>query len=281
MQPALGTRPAPSAPPAQPTSTLAAEDAFGIGRVIGRTFSAWWRHVWIFSLLTLVADLPIILVAALGGFPIPGVSAPSQNPFDQAAAAPPATLPPTFWIAYLATMLLFIVEAGAITRGVVDHLAGKRVSLGAMVETGLRRFFPLLAVGLVCYVICLAGALLLLVPGIWLACALAAAVPAVVVERPGVFGAIGRSFRLTKGKRFSVFVSFLVIFLVAVGVSVSANLVLPSLTASFSPLLGVLVGLAVNVLFGTIVWTFPAVVYHDLRVAKEGVRTAELAAIFE
>jgi hypothetical protein len=276
MQPALDVR-----PPSTPSSSTPAESAFGIGRVIARTFSAWWRHVWIFSLLTLVADLPLIAAAALAGIPIPGISAPTQNPFDRTAAAAPATLPSGFWIAYLATMLLFTVEAGAITRGVVDHLAGKRVSLGAMVGTGLKRFVPLLAVGLLCYVIFLVGLVLLLVPGIYLACALAAAVPAVVVERPGIFGAIRRSFRLTKGKRFAVFVSFLVVVLVAVGVSLSANFILPSLTASFSPLLGVLLGLAINVLFGTVVWTFPAVVYHDLRVAKEGVRTAELAAIFE
>lgn len=277
MQPALGTRPAPPSPAA---TTLPPENAFGIGRVIARTFSAWWRHVWIFSLLTLIANVPVLLAAALSPVPIPGFSAPQPNPFDR-AAAPPQIAPVSFWIAYLVTVLLFLVEAGAITRGVVDDLAGKRVSLGAMLATGVRRSLPLLVVGVLCYVLCVIGAVLLVVPGIWLACALAVAVPAVVVERPGIFGALGRSFRLTKGKRFSVFVSFLVVFLVAMGISLPAQFLLPSLTASFSPLAGVLLGLAVNFVLGTLVWTYPAVAYHDLRVAKEGVQAAQLAAIFE
>jgi hypothetical protein len=56
---------------------------------------------------------------------------------------------------------------------------------------------------------------------------------------------------------------------------------LPQLTASFSPVAGTLLGLVVNVVFGTLLWVAPGVVYHDLRVAKEGIATAQLAAVFE
>lgn len=278
MQPALVGQPpvsSASAPPSHPQS------AFGVGRVIARTFSAWRRHVLIFSLLTLVADLPIFLVSALGGVPVPGITAPNANPFDGAAAGAPATLPAGFWLAYLATMLLFVVEAGAITHGVINHLAGKRVSLGAMIATGFRRLLPLVVVGLLCYLMVSIGLVLLIVPGVFLACALAAAIPAVVVERPGIFGAIRRSFALTKGKRLAIFAAFLVLFVIAIGVTGVGSFVIPQLTASFSPMLGTLVGLAINVLFGTLLWIAPGVVYHDLRVAKDGLDTAQLAAVFE
>lgn len=150
-----------------------------------------------------------------------------------------------------------------------------------MVATGFRRLLPLLAVGVLCYVIVVVGFVLLVVPGIYLACALAVAVPAVVAERPGLLGAIRRSFALTKGKRFAIFVSFLVFWAVAMGVAILGNFVVPQLTASFAPWLGTVLGLGVNMIFGTLVWTAPGVVYHDLRVAKEGVQTAQLAAIFE
>jgi len=273
-----------SQPPVSPTFAPAVgqENAFGVGRVIAHTFSTWRHHVLVFSLLTLVADLPILLVAAFAGASIPGITAPSPSPFDPAAAgAAQAALPPAFWIAYLVTLLLFVVEAGAITHGVIHHLAGKRVSLGAMVAAGLRRAVPLLVVGLLCYVMVLVGMMLLLVPGVYLACAVAVAIPAVVVERPGVFGAIKRSFALTKGKRFAIFVVFLVFGLVAMGMTAFGSFMLPQLTASFSPMAGTLLGLVVNVAFGTLLWVAPGVVYHDLRVAKEGIATAQLAAVFE
>jgi hypothetical protein len=260
---------------------LGNQDVFGVGQVIARTFSVWRRHLVVFSLLTLAADLPVFLVPLLGGGPVAGVTSPSPNPFDPAAAGSIPAPTPAFWLAYLATMLLFVVEAGAITHGVIHHLAGKPVSLGAMVATGLRRFLPLLVVGLLIYLMVTIGIVLLIVPGVFLACALAAAIPAVVVERPGIFGAIRRSFALTKGKRFAIFTAFLVLLLVTIGVTGFGSFLLPQLTASFSPMLGTLLGLGINIVFGTLLWVAPGVVYHDLRVAKEGVNTAQLAAIFE
>lgn len=275
MRPALEVT---SPVPATSTPTLPAENAFRVGQVVTRTFSAWRRHVLVFSLMTLVADLPIFLVPLLGGGPVAGVTTPSANPFDPAAAPTPTG---TFWVAYLVTMLLFVVEAGAITHGVIQHLAGKPVSLGGMVATGLRRFLPLLAVGLLCYVMVAVGLVLLVVPGVFFATALAVAIPAVVVERPGVLGAIRRSFALTKGKRLTIFTAGLVLLVVMIGVTLFGSFLLPLLTAPISPMIGTLLGLAVNVVFGTLLWVAPGVIYHDLRVAKEGVATAQLAAIFE
>lgn len=280
MQTALGSQAAPFAPPV----AAGQANAFTVGGAIARTFSTWWRHALSFSLLTVGAALPLWAAVLLGGTAVPGMTAPNLNPLDpQAAAAmtPPAGLPPGFWIGYLVTMLLFLVEVGAITHGVIHHLAGKKVSLGAMIGAGVRRALPLLVVGVLCYLVVGLGMVLLIVPGVYLACALAVAIPAVVVERPGMLGALKRSFALTKGKRFSVFVVFAVFFVVALGVAMFASFALPLLTASFSPMLGTLVGAVVNLVFGTLLWVAPGVVYHDLRVAKEGIATAQLAAVFE
>ncbi len=278
MQPAVSGQPAPSA---MSQLSSAQQNAFGVGRVIARTFSTWWRNVLVFSFLTLIAYVPILLLGVFGSVPIPGVNAPNPNPFDPATMPAQAVVPQGFWLAYSVTMLLVLVEAGAITHGVIHHLAGKRVSLGAMLSAGLRRALPLLLVGLLSYVIVLLGMILLLVPGVIFACALAAALPAVVVERPGIFGAIKRSFALTKGKRLAIFAIFLVLFVVIIAITAVGSFLLPQLTASFSPMLGLLLGLVVNAVFGTLFWVAPGVVYHDLRVAKEGVATAQLAAVFE
>ncbi len=275
-------QPVPAGPPAPSTMSRAIPSSqveFSVGRTIARTFSTWWRHVIAFSILTVGAMAPFWAVALLGGFPIAGVNAPA-NPLEGAAEQMQPVIPAGFWLAYAATMLLFLVEMGAITYGVIQHLAGKKVSLGGMIAAGVKRAVPLLVVGLLCYLAVLLGFLLLVIPGIWLACALAVAMPAVVVERPGIFGALKRSFAITKGKRFSIFVVFLVLFLVMM-VTVALVTIFPMLTASFSPLAGVVIGQIVNASLGTLFWVLPGVVYHDLRVAKEGVETAQLAAVFE
>src|SRR5512139_2070578 len=96
-------RPAPGYPPAMSPPSRSAplpRKAFTIGDVVGHTFSAWWRHVVVFSLLSLGANLPVLLVALLGGLAVPGVTAPNPNPFDRAALATTPALPQGFWLAY-------------------------------------------------------------------------------------------------------------------------------------------------------------------------------------
>jgi hypothetical protein len=253
--------------------------AFSVGRAIARTFSTWWSHVVVFAVLNLAASAPILVLAVLSDTPVKGITAPAVG---GPGGVTDAQLPAGFWGAYAVASLLSLVEIGAITQGAISHLAGRRVSLGAMVATGLRRALPLLAVGLLCYVLLVLGTVLLVVPGVFLGCALAVALPAVVVERPGVLGALRRSFALTKGKRLAVLATVLVLMVVGIGVNLSASFALPALTGAFSaPMVGTVLGFAVNAVFGSFLWVAPAVVYHDLRVSKEGVATAELAAVFE
>ncbi|HEY6001475.1 MAG TPA: hypothetical protein VIV57_01295 [Anaeromyxobacter sp.] len=276
-------QPTPASQPEVLATILVAppRNPFQLGRVIARTFSAWWHHLPAFTALTLVADLPILLASVLSSVPVPGVTAPNRNPFDRAAMEAAPTMPQGVWVAYGVTLFLFMVEVGAITHGVIHHLAGKRVSLAAMIGTGFRRFFPLLAVAVICYLMIVVGTVLLVVPGVFLFCAVAVAIPAVVVERPGVFGAIRRSFALTKKNRLAILAAFLVLVPVSFGVTALGGFLLPQLTSSISPMIGTVIGLAVTLVFRTLLWIAPGVVYHDLREAKEGMQTAQLAAVFE
>ncbi|HEX9107982.1 MAG TPA: hypothetical protein VF832_12155, partial [Longimicrobiales bacterium] len=229
MQPAPGAR-----EPVLPTALPPAEEkAFSASRVISRTFSTWRRHVLVFSLMTLAADLPIFAVAMINHLAVPGFTSPNANPFDPGAPPPLLTsYPRAFWIAYLGTMILILVELGAITHGVINHLAGRRVSVPAMVATGLRRLLPALLAGIVSYLMIVFGMLLVFVPGLIFACALAPVIPVVVAERRGVFGAIGRSFFLTKGKRWAILGVFALLFLFFLTVSMVGSFVLPALTRS-------------------------------------------------
>lgn len=262
-----------------PTPPVAAGRELAVGRVISTTFSVWSKHVVLFAVLSVIAMLPMVLGAILGGTALPGITMP-------AAANPLRPDPPQLGamgpllVGGLVTMLLFFVEVGAITHGVIQHLAGKAVSLSGMLNAGLRRVVPLLLVAIGSYLLVVLGMVLLIVPGVFLSCALAVALPAVVAEGLGAGAAIGRSFRLTKSNRLRIFAIFLVLMLATFAVNSVGNFVLPRLTP-FAPMVGTVLGLTINLLFGTLIWIAPSVVYQDLRRAKEGTSAAELAQVFE
>ena len=125
------------------------------------------------------------------------------------------------------------------------------------------------------------GTLLLVVPGVILFCAVAAAIPAVMAEGKGPVEAVRRSFALTKGRRFSIFVVSLVMGIVAWIAGAIAGFLPFAVGGGTASLVAALFVFALEAVV-TPLWTLlPAVVYHDLRIEKEGVDTAELAKVFE
>jgi hypothetical protein len=139
--------------------------------------------------------------------------------------------------------------------------------------------------GLVVTIASGAGMLLLLVPGLVFMVAACVAVPAAVVERPGVVGAIQRSFDLTRGSRWPLFAAGGVVLVVLWALSLVtqvafglAAFAIPGGQGVAFRMIGTQLG---NALFSVIPAVAIAVSYHDLRLAKEGVDTAELAKVFE
>ncbi|EZP50057.1 hypothetical protein [Sphingomonas sp. RIT328] len=101
--------------------------------------------------------------------------------------------------------VLWLVASGALVQAAVAHDQGRRADLAETLQVGVRRFLPLFAVYLLFLLGVWAASILLLVPGIMLAVMWSVSLPVIVAERPGVFGAFGRSRHLTKGARWHVF----------------------------------------------------------------------------
>lgn len=252
---------------------------FTVGSVLSKTLSTWWKHVLAFTGLSVVVYAPF--AATLGVFygdVLSGRAAP--GPDDVAA----------FGLGVvglsLVTLLLAVVQAGAVTYATVRTLSGERVRLGDMLRVGLRRVLPVIGVGLLLWLAFMVGFVLLVVPGILLMVATCVAIPAAVVEKPGVLGAIRRSLALTKGRRWTLFAAGLVVLVVLWVLTAAVQVAAMAASAALLPrqlaLVGAMVGSQLgNVLFSALPLIGVAVAYHDLRVAKEGVDTAVLAKVFE
>jgi hypothetical protein len=116
------------------------------------------------------------------------------------------------------------------------------------------------------------------------------ATPVCVVEQLGPFRSMGRSRELTKGHRWKLFGLTLLIMIPAlvVGAIIGAVVLATFGGGGFLAMttaLGSTLGRVVNLIWSAVWTAFYAIVivvtYHDLRVAKEGVDTEQIAAVFE
>lgn len=107
---------------------------------------------------------------------------------------------------------------------------------------------------------------------------IACALPVVAVERIGVFGAISRSWGLAKGRRMAILgLGFLVViamFVLAIPFHLVIAVFVDPTKHEFAQQL-------IGVPFGALYTVVLSVLYHDLRVEREGISTESLTAVFE
>jgi hypothetical protein len=247
------------------------EGDFRIGKVLGRAWSVFSRNFVTFMVVIGVANLPSLLITppALG-----------------TAANPAANLNPTFFVVLLLVIVLSTVGQAMILYGAFQDMRGRPVSLVDCLKVGLRRFFPLIGLAISMIVGIMFGFILLIFPALMLAMMWFVATPVCVVEQLGPFRSMGRSRQLTKGHRWRIFGLLLLILISAliVGAIVGALLTLGAsafLNAVLASSLGKLISLVWKAAWGGFFAAVIAVTYHDLRVAKEGLTTEQIASVFE
>jgi len=274
---------------------------FTVGGLVGRTFTAWGQNFGRFTAIGLLSTLPsaatmhVAMTRMMAWSQVTGAAALAEveGPVAVEAAAAPdestlASVGVLMVVGVAAGLVLGMVQMAALAHGTFGHLRGERVSLWSMIATGLRRGLPAILVGLVVWLAVTAGTLLLIAPGVFLACALAVAIPVAVVERGGVGKALSRSFALTRGYRWRVLGGFLallgLVWMIAFAVQIGAGIavgIASALLGGEGTTAALLLTQAGNLLVSPILGVGVAVAYHDLRAAKEGLDTSQIAAVFE
>jgi hypothetical protein len=153
---------------------------------------------------------------------------------------------------------------------------GERADAGDSLRYALGRTIPLILCYIVFVIIVSIGTLLLIIPGIWLATKLSMSFAALVFERKGPFGALGRSWRLTGGNFWRVFGTLLVVAIIVIVFQLVVGGIVGAILggSNASELAAAIVTTILNVLLLAV--TYPlwaavvSVVYYDLRVRNEG-----------
>ncbi len=264
--------------------TSVSGEGFRVGACLSRSLSTFFANFISFNVLGFIIMVPgVVLVVLLFGGTFLALMA-----YDPTTSAAPPDIDGSFAIAFLGSIVVMLAMqyllTGVVVYGTLQYLDGQKPSVFAALAQGLRRFIPIIIIALITTILVWIGMVLLIIPGIIVALMLCVAIPVVMVEGPGIFSSLSRSRALTKGSRWRLLGLFLVAvigtFLVTTVISVVLSLVLQFLGET-----GAIVSTVIDVGLQLFITVFLAVVlavaYHDLRVAKEGVSTAQLAAVFD
>jgi hypothetical protein len=235
---------------------------FRVGAVLSKAFAVFSRQLGKFLLLTFVPLIPVLVSTFL-------------RPSELQGGLPAANAALYGALIGILTFVLQIAAQATTLYGAFQQMAGHSFTISQSLGIGFGRTLPVIVVALCSGLATMLAAILLLVPGLIVACMLYVAVPACVIEKLGVTASLNRSAALTKGHRWQIF-GLLVLVTVIGGI---VPLVLAQLGGD-----GVLTGvlnfawLVVATSFGAVL---VAVIYHDLRVAKEGIDIDNLANVFD
>ncbi|HWE73914.1 MAG TPA: hypothetical protein VG328_12190 [Stellaceae bacterium] len=242
---------------------------FRVGRVLGEAFNVLFKDLWKFLLLAVVALLPSALLVLVVGGTRAGLGA-SPNIAGASLGILLIDIP--------LGILCYALSSAGTLYGAFQDMRGRHFELGESFAVAFSRFFPVLGVA-ICFGIAVGlASILLLVPGLMVLSAFYVALPACVMERTGPIESLSRSGQLTKGHRWRVF--GVVVVIVVVSMIVGGLLEVVSVAVG-----GVVAGTVVNFVWNAFYAAYNsvaiAVIYHDLRVVKEGIDIDRIAAVFD
>ncbi|MBV8748501.1 MAG: hypothetical protein JO103_02180 [Candidatus Eremiobacteraeota bacterium] len=242
-----------------PAYAYAPPTEFSLGRVLSRTNDTFSRGALAFVAISLIATLPSLAYqwATLSGFGGPRSVAIVQG---------------------LLNIVLQSLAEAMIIYGAFQTMRGRTAQVGASIARGFRRGGAILLASLLVGIATGIAWILLVVPGLIVMTMLCVTIPAVVVEQLGATTAMGRSAELTKGYRWHIFGALFVVGLVTFVVEaiVVAVLAHPGTAWIFT-----LVTFCVTSVSAAYNSVLAAIMYHDLRVIKDGIDIDQLAAVFD
>jgi hypothetical protein len=214
-----------------------------VGAVIRRVFDIY------------VDQYPVLLPASAVVFVISGIVSALL-----VAAAPGLAL-----LALLLSLIANTLFTGMVVELVSDVQDGRRDhSAGELLRAATPVLGQLILVGIVAGIGILIGFVLIVIPGLILITIWSVAAPVVVLERPGVFAALGRSRELVRGNGWQVFGVIFVLFFLVIIVSSAIQIAADSAGTGA----GIVARVIVGILTGPISGLAAAVLYFDLRAAS-------------
>jgi hypothetical protein len=245
-----------------------------LGEILDRTFTLYRKH---FSLFFGIAAIPQILVLAVSliFLYIEPPRVPSANPFEFLTS--PLVAIGTV-VTIIASLAAYILAQGGSILGVSEIYLGRQITIAEALGKVRGHIGFLFGVIVLNSLAIMASALLLIIPGIYVACRLITCLPCAVIEEKGPRESLSRSFSLTKGFAGRSFMIYVVYFVIAfvLGLLLDAPFSFLLLSSTGNPAMfriwssmTQVTGAVSTALVMPIILIATSIFYYDLRVRKE------------
>jgi hypothetical protein len=238
-----------------------AEGDFRVGSVISRSASLLSRYFLTFFIVAVIAYLPTV--------PLAGT--------EDAEPADPTQVWLAWALSFVSVFVLHPLAEAIIVHAAFQDMRSRPVRPTESLNVVLRRFLTIVGLAFVVNFLMVLGVILLIIPGLMLYTMWFVALPACVVERLGPWTSLRRSRELTKRPYRQVFGLALLLTITSFG----GLLVEFGLAAVAGPIVGRIGNLIGNGLWLAFAAVVGTVIYHDLRVIKEGIDLEQIADVFD
>ncbi len=255
-----------------------------LGELLDRTFSLYKKNFWLFAGIMTVPPLLALIFQVVNSVlntPLVKPLSPVATRTGAAAVPNPAAFGTFFGEIFLFLFIFMIIYAmshAATVFAVSDLYLGRETNIRSSYSRVWGKTFRVILVVFLTYLCIWAGLIFFVIPGIIVGCRIACGIPAAMLEDRGPMNALNRSWELTKGFAFQIFVIFLMV--VALTYAGAAIFTLPFTLMIFSAAKGGTVPFWPSMLqhlgsfissvlvgpVGTIAYTL---MYYNLRVRKE------------
>ena len=168
-------------------------------------------------------------------------------------------------VALIVQIVATTLYQGMVVQLVADVQDGRRdASVEVLLRSVQGAIVPLILTGLLAGIGIAIGFVLLIVPGLFLLTIWSVAAPVVVLERPGVVAALGRSRELVRGHGWQVFGVIVLFFLILV----VASAIIGGIGAAAGDVGRVIADIVTSVLVAPLIALAASVLYFQLRAAK-------------
>lgn len=246
-------------------------EPLGVGESLDAGFRLWRRHFVTFFLLSLVAVAPAQVLSAW--YFISNVI--TVNDFGEMLVMDPDGFRRGSLAIGVIGLLLQAIAWGALMNYGVKVYVGQQISVGDAARGALQRLLPFIGLSVVYFVMIGLGAILLLIPGLFLAVRYVLSFPAFYGEALGPGGSLKKSGALTAGRWWRTFALFLIAYLFTAIVTGLVGALM--FTVQLTPdnmvgyfLIAAALDTVIGALFTPLIPCMMIVAYYDGRVRKEG-----------
>jgi energy-converting hydrogenase Eha subunit C len=196
-----------------------------LGEILDRTFTLYRQHFLLFIGITGIPQLLVLAASFAETFALPRTGRIGVWPSWPVLAVGGLVL-------FLGAAV-YLFSEGATILAVSNLYLGRAATVSESLRGAWDNIGTLIGVSILNLGAVIGASLLLIIPGIYVACRLMVSVPAALIEQRGPSESFSRSFQLTKGKAWHAFL--IVVFGMVLGIAASMLLSVPfQLAAVFS-----------------------------------------------